>query len=96
MAHHITITLKQIKPCIIIINPKSYRKMQIITLTYDCFSNVREKINKIQQNKICHNLSLGFVTRACKGAGERWSLGVTFHTLGNVRKCEGMNPRTSK
>jgi hypothetical protein len=96
MVHHITTTLKQIKPCTIIINPKSYRKIQIITLTYDCFSNGREKFNKIQPNKICHNLSLGFVTKACKGAGGRWSLKITFHALGNVRKCEGINPRTPK
>ncbi len=52
VAHCITITLKQIKPCTITINPKSYRKIQIITLIYDCFSNVREKINKIQQKKM--------------------------------------------
>ncbi len=73
VVHHITITLKQIKPCTIITNPKYYKKIQIITLIYDCFSNVREKINKIQQSKICHNPSLGFVTktRSYKGASQR-------------------------
>jgi hypothetical protein len=30
--------------------------------------------------------------RACKGVGQEWSLGVTFHVPRNVGKCEGMNP----
>jgi len=98
VVHHTTNTLKQIKPCTITINPKFYRKNQIITLTYDCFSNVKEKINKIQQSKICRNLSFGFETkaRAYKGAGQRWSPGVTFHATESVGECEGMNPCTPK
>jgi hypothetical protein len=31
-------------------------------------------------------------TRACKGGGQKWSSGVTFHVLESVGKCEGMNP----
>jgi len=46
----------------------------------------------------CHNLSLGLTTkaRACKVANQEGSLGVTPHAPGSVRKCEGMNPHTSK
>ncbi len=46
----------------------------------------------------CHNLNLKLVTktRACEGAGQVWSPGVTFHAFGNVGKCEGMNPHTPK
>jgi hypothetical protein len=45
-----------------------------------------------------HNPSLGLVTkvRACKGAGQECRLGATFHALGSVGKCEGMNPHTPK
>jgi hypothetical protein len=44
------------------------------------------------------NLSLGLAikARACKGVGQEWSLGVTFHVHGNVGECEGMNPHTPK
>jgi hypothetical protein len=47
---------------------------------------------------ICHNLSLGLATKAkaCKIAGQEGSPGVTPHASGSVRKCEGMNPHTSK
>jgi hypothetical protein len=43
---------------------------------------------------LCCNLSLGLMTkaRACKGVGQEWSSGVTFHAPRNVGKCEGMNP----
>jgi hypothetical protein len=34
--------------------------------------------------------------RACKGANQKLSLGVTFHVLENARECEGMNPHTPK
>ncbi len=46
----------------------------------------------------CHNPSLGLMTkaRACKGAGQEGSLGVTCHAPGNVGKCEGMNPHIPK
>ncbi len=32
--------------------------------------------------------------RACKGAGQEWSLGVTVHASESVGRCEGMNPHT--
>ncbi len=46
----------------------------------------------------CRNPSLRLATkaRACKGAGQEWSSGVTFHVLESVEKCEGMNPHTTK
>jgi hypothetical protein len=52
----------------------------------------------INHYSICHNPSLGFMTkaRACKGVGQEGSLGITFHAPGNVGKFEGMNPHTPK
>jgi hypothetical protein len=46
----------------------------------------------------CHNPKLRLVTkaRACKGAGQEESLGVTPHAHGSVRECEGMNTHTPK
>ncbi len=52
VVHHITIILNQIKPCTITTNPKFYIVIQIITLTYDYFSNVREKLTKFNKTKI--------------------------------------------
>ncbi len=51
-----------------------------------------------EQDAICHNPSLGLPTkaRACKGAGQEWSSGITFYAHRNVGKCEGMNPHTPK
>jgi len=45
-------------------------------------------------NGQCRNPNLGLVTkaRACKGASQECSLGVTFHDGKSVRECEGMNP----
>jgi hypothetical protein len=45
-----------------------------------------------------HNRSLRLATkvRVCKGAGQKWSSRVTFHILGSVGECEGMNPHTPK
>jgi hypothetical protein len=42
---------------------------------------------------ICCNLSLGLVTkaRACKGASQDGSMGVTSHAPRSVGECEGMN-----
>jgi hypothetical protein len=47
---------------------------------------------------MCRNPSLGLVTkaRACKGAGQEGSPGVTFHAPRSVGECEGMNPHTPK
>jgi len=46
----------------------------------------------------CRNPSFGLATkgRACKGAGQKWSLGITFHAPGSVGKREGLNPHTPK
>jgi hypothetical protein len=46
----------------------------------------------------CCNLSLGFKikARACKGAGQEGSSGVTSHFPKNVGECKGMNPHTPK
>jgi hypothetical protein len=43
---------------------------------------------------LCRNPSIGLATKAkgLQGCGPRGSPGVTSHTLGNVRKCEGVNP----
>ncbi len=45
-----------------------------------------------------YELSLGLMTkaRACKGAGREGSPKVTFHTIGSVGECEGLNPYTPK
>ncbi len=40
--------------------------------------------------------SPGVKPRGCPGVKARESLGVTSHTPGSVRKCEGMNPYTLK
>ncbi len=49
-------------------------------------------------NPFYYDLSLGLATKAkaCKGAGQEWSLGVIFHAPRNVGGCEGMNPHTLK
>jgi hypothetical protein len=46
----------------------------------------------------CCDPSLGFVTKAkaCKGASQEGSMGVTFHTPRSVGECEGMNSHTPK
>ncbi len=50
------------------------------------------------QLSICHNPSLGFITkaRACNGASQEKSPGITSHAPGSVKECEGMNPHTHK
>jgi hypothetical protein len=50
------------------------------------------------QLSICRNPSLEFMTKArgCNGAGQKGSSGFTFHALGNVGECKGMNPHTFK
>jgi hypothetical protein len=46
----------------------------------------------------CGNPSLRLTTkvRACKVAGQEWSMGVKFYVPGSVGQCEGMNPHTCK
>ncbi len=53
---------------------------------------------KIKNELFCHDLNLGLETKAkpCKGAGRKWSLGITFHVPESVRGCEGMNPHIPK
>jgi hypothetical protein len=48
---------------------------------------------KSKVTPFCHDLSLGFASkaRACKGASQEGSSRVTFHALGSVEECEGMN-----
>jgi hypothetical protein len=59
---------------------------------------LKKSIKKKLKQFNCHNPSLEFVTkaRACKGAGQEGSSGVTFHAPESVGKCEGMNPDTPK
>jgi len=42
------------------------------------------------------NLRLATKARACKGAHQERSSGVTFHTSRNVGECEEMNLHTPK
>ncbi len=62
--------------------------------------NLGEEIeeNYLQSFEYCRNPSLGLVTkaRACKSVGQEGSLGVKFHALESVGKCEGMNRQTPK
>jgi hypothetical protein len=53
---------------------------------------------KCQFDSQCRNPSLGLMTkaRACKGVGQKGSSKVTYHALGSVGECEGMNPHTPK
>jgi len=46
----------------------------------------------------CYKPNFGLATKAkvYKGANQQWSLRVTFHVPGSVKKCEGMNPHTPK
>jgi hypothetical protein len=49
-------------------------------------------------NGNCHNpnLRFGTKTRACEGASEEGSLGVTCHAPRSAKECEGMNLHTPK
>jgi hypothetical protein len=55
-------------------------------------------VRLFNSDQICRNPSLGFMTKAgaCKGVGQKGSPEVTFHALGSVGECEGMNPHTPK
>ncbi len=46
----------------------------------------------------CHNPNFKFATkaRACKGASQERSPGVTSHAPKSVGECEGMDPHTPK
>jgi hypothetical protein len=53
-------------------------------------------LHSLQPIPHCCNLNLGFTTkvRACKSAGQKWSLKFTFHAPESIGKCEKMNPHT--
>jgi len=46
----------------------------------------------------CRNPNLRLITKAkaCKGAGQDGSSGVTSHAPGSAGECEDMNPHTPK
>ncbi len=46
----------------------------------------------------CRNPNLGLATKAkaCKSAGQKGSLRITFHIRGMAKECEKMNPHTPK
>ncbi len=54
--------------------------------------------NRLNVMGSCRNPSLELMieARACKGVGQKLSMGVTFHAPKSLRKCEGMNPHTLK
>jgi hypothetical protein len=62
------------------------------------FPSLHKFVYFMWQEPYCHNLNFGIATKAriCKGAGQEWSSGVTFHAPRNVGECEGMNPNTPK
>jgi hypothetical protein len=55
-------------------------------------------LNQNQDLASCRNLSLGLTikAKACKGASQKGSPGITSHAPRSVRKCEGMNFHTPK
>jgi len=65
---------------------------------YAFVTHLSQQIKDFVMEQLCHNFSFGFATkaRACKGAGQEGSSGVTFHVPRSARECEGMNPHTSK
>jgi hypothetical protein len=62
----------------------------------------RKEMQKLKGNefieRIYRNPSLGLATkaRACKGAGQKGSPGITSHAPGSAGECEGTNPHTPK
>jgi hypothetical protein len=59
---------------------------------------LQEMFKKMQKGGGCRNSSFGLTTKAkgLQGCGPRGSPGVTSHTPGNVKKCEGVNLHTPK
>ncbi len=76
---------------------KFYFKSPIRFISRRILNNFLHETN-FRRGHLCRNPSLRLVTkvRACKGAGQEGSLGVTSHTLGSAKECEGMNPHTPK
>jgi hypothetical protein len=65
------------------------------------FKNIQWKKSSkkfIKHYNGCHNLNLGFATkaRACKRAKQEGDMGGTSYTLVSARECERMNPHTPK
>jgi len=52
----------------------------------------------IMRKLFSHTPNFGLMNKAkaCKGVGQKGSLGITSHAPGNVGKCEGMNPHPPK
>jgi hypothetical protein len=74
--------------CMITLSHKSKwanKSINCKACSFKCFMNLKKTYCDIW----CRNPSLGLVTkaRACKGAGQEWSLRITFHALG-VKECE--------
>jgi hypothetical protein len=69
--------------------------LQLIISVYNCILLIGP--SKISYST-CHNPNLGFATkaRACKGAGQEGSPGVTSHVFESAKECEGMNLHTPK
>jgi hypothetical protein len=70
----------------------------------NCFSSHVEANISCDGNKsvticiVCRNFSIGLATKAkaCKGAGQEGSPGITSHAPRSVGECEGMNSHTPK
>jgi hypothetical protein len=76
-----------------------FRQLQGMDRKYDGHVWCELQTNYIKNVfRLCRNPSLGLVTkvRACKGAGQEGSPGVTSHVPRSVGECEGMNPHTPK
>jgi hypothetical protein len=72
-------------------------KSKIFQLEFEV-TMLQEMFKKMQKGGGCRNSSFGLTTKAkgLQGCGPRGSPGVTSHTPGNVKKCEGVNPHTPK
>ncbi len=72
----------------------------IYIFSYNISSHNRNIFVQVSRNYnlVVATLALGLATkaRACKGAGQELSPGVTFHALEDAKECEGMNPHTPK
>ncbi len=55
-------------------------------------------MTNIVKTPMCRNPNLRLATKvkACKGAGQEGSMGITSHALGSGRDFEGMNLHTPK
>jgi hypothetical protein len=58
--------------------------------------HARQKWNEKKVFCCDPNLELTTKVRVCKGASQKWSLGVTFHAPRSVGECEGMNLHNPK